>query len=395
MITFAVPPIGGKGWFGGWMYMQNLVRALAGGDATDIETVLFIGPDRFENPEIRLLADLPRTRVVSDPAFDETGLRCNVGWTLATGRNAAVLGAYNREKVDVALDPALYLGWRSEIPSIAWIPDFQHRHMPHMFSRGAYWKRDLGFRAQIGSAAAVMLSSEDAERDCLEFYPAAKGRTEVARFAVPVSDWPDADAAWARLRQEGIPEDFIFLPNQLWQHKNHGLAIAAAALLARRGSRRIILATGHGHDPRFPDYPDALKAQIRASGAEANFRLMGSVDHALVQAMMIGANALLNSSRFEGWSTTVEEGKSVATPLLLSDLRVHREQAPDAVFFGTDDAEALANAIDVAAPRSLASIRASLKSAASAGVTRQSEFAAKVAQIIRKAAHGALERRAL
>ena len=59
MIRFAIPPIGGKGWFGGWMYMQNLVRALSAGDNPDIETLLFVGPDRSSQPEIRALAKLP------------------------------------------------------------------------------------------------------------------------------------------------------------------------------------------------------------------------------------------------------------------------------------------------------------------------------------------------
>lgn len=384
MIRFAIPPIGGKGWFGGWMYMQNLVRALSAGDNPDIETLLFVGPDRSEQPEIRELANLPRTRVITDAAFDERRLRANLARTLATGRNALLLDAFARENVDVALDPALYMGWRSEIPTVAWIPDFQHRHMPQMFSRAAYWKRDLGFRALIASSTAIMLSSEDAERDCLQFYPAASGRTGVARFAVQVDDWPDAGAAWARLEQEGVPKDYVFLPNQLWQHKNHRLAIEAAAILAQQGSRRIILATGHGNDPRFPDYPDALRAQITASGAADNFRLLGSVDHALVRAMMVGANALLNPSRFEGWSTTVEEAKAVGTPMLLSDLGVHREQAPDAVFFATDDAAGLARAILAAEPRSLGTICHYLENAAGLRSARQSEFAAKVSDLVRR-----------
>lgn len=385
MIRFAIPPIGGKGWFGGWMYMQNLVRALAADGDPEIETLLFVGPDRSANAEVRALAELPRTHVITDPAFKEDKVRGGVARTLATGRNAPILNAYAREGVDVALAPAMYLGWRSEIPSIAWIPDFQHRHLPQMFDRVAWWKREIGFRAQVASSAAVMLSSEDAERDCLAHYPAARGRTGVARFAVQLDGWPDADEARARLRQEGIPEDFVFLPNQLWQHKNHGLAIDAAALLAQRGSGRVILATGHGYDPRFPDYPARLAARIAESGAGANFRLLGSVEHGLVQAMMICANALLNPSLFEGWSTTVEEAKAVGTPLLLSDLHVHREQSPDACFFSTNDAVALADAIAAAGPRSIKQIRSAVGTARLDARPRQSAFATAVSDLIIKA----------
>ena len=55
-------------------------------------------------------------------------------------------------------------------------------------------------------------------------------------------------------------------------------------------------------------------------------------------------DALINPSRFEGWSTTVEEAKSFGVPMILSDIDVHREQTGGvARYFGTDDPEALAN----------------------------------------------------
>ena len=38
--------------------------------------------------------------------------------------------------------------------------------------------------------------------------------------------------------------------------------------------------------------------------------------------------AVLQPSLFEGWSTTVEEAKSIGKTILLSDIPVHREQAP-------------------------------------------------------------------
>lgn len=386
MIRFAIPPIGGKGWFGGWMYMRNMVRALAEFGDADQETLLFLGPDRADDPYVRDLTDLPRTRVIIDPAFAEERVRSGIVQTLATGRNSPILDAYRREGVDVAFAPAIYHGWRSDVPAIAWFPDFQHRRLPHMFSRAGWWKRDIGFRAQVASSPIILLSSEDAERDCLSYYRGARGRTCVARFAVPVDSWPDADTAWARLRAEGVTEDFVFLPNQLWQHKNHMLAVEAAALLAQRGSSRVILVTGHGQDPRRPGYRAEIEARIAALGAGNHIRLLGSVDHGLVQAMMMGCNALVNPSRFEGWSTTVEEAKAVGTPMLLSDIPVHREQAPHAAFFGTDDAEALADAIASASPRPLGAIRASADQARKVTLQRQSDYAQTVARAIRQAA---------
>lgn len=386
MIRLAIPPIGGKRWFGGWMYMRNMVRALAEQGDLAIETLLFLGPDRADDRYVSDLAALPRTRIIIDPAFNEDQVRGGIGRTLTTGRNAPLLAAYSREGVHVAFSPAIYLGWRNEIPSIAWFPDFQHRRLPGLFDRATWWKRELGFRAQVASSSAILLSSKDAEADCLQYYPSAAGRTHVARFSVPIDSWPDARKAWAVLRGADVPKDFVFLPNQLWVHKNHGVVIEAARELKSRGSMRCILVTGHGVDPRHPAYGTELEERVAETGVASHYRIMGVVEHELVQAMMICANALLNPSRFEGWSTTVEEAKACGTPLILSDLRVHREQAPDARFFTADDVQGLANAIEGAPPRSLDTVVASMRVARAPTIERQRDFARMISTVAHTAA---------
>jgi glycosyltransferase involved in cell wall biosynthesis len=66
------------------------------------------------------------------------------------------------------------------------------------------------------------------------------------------------------------------------------------------------------------------------------------LDH--VYALLRSSMALINPSRFEGWSTTVEEAKSFGVPMILSDIDVHREQTGGPTrYFGVDDPEALAD----------------------------------------------------
>ncbi len=386
MIRFAVPPIGGQEWFGGWMYMRNLVRALALLGEDEIETVVFVGTDKADDPYIHELRTLPRTKVTIKPAFNADQLRGGTIRTLLTGRRERLLSAFREEKIDVALDWATYYGWRSDIPSIAWLPDFQHRALPHLFSRLAWLRRETGFRLQISSSSKVLLSSKAAQDDCHRFYPSSRGKTHVARFAVPIEGWPDPTSAKELVAAAGIPQNFVFLPNQLWHHKNHALAIDAAGILARRGSKTIIVATGRGSDPRRPSYRSELIDLIDQKGAGDNFTLLDGVGYDLVRAMMIRANALLNPSRFEGWSTTVEEAKAAGTPMLLSDLAVHREQAPDATFFGEDDPEALAEAIEALPVRSTDQIAEAGNVARSRNIENQAEFARSLVAAVRQSA---------
>ena len=211
MIRFAVPPIGGREWFGGWMYMRNLVRALAVYGDPEIETVVFVGADKSEDPFIREFRLLPRTRVVVDAAFNADRLRAHTLHTLVVGRKGPVLDAFCREQVDVALDWATYYGWRSEIPSIAWLPDLQHRALPQLFGRLAWLRREVGFRLQISASSRVLLSSKAAENDCHSFYSSAASKTHVAQFAIPIEGWPDPALAEKMVTAAGIPSDFVFI----------------------------------------------------------------------------------------------------------------------------------------------------------------------------------------
>jgi hypothetical protein len=60
---------------------------------------------------------------------------------------------------------------------------------------------------------------------------------------------------------------------------------------------------------------------------------------------------VIQPSRFEGWSTSVQDGRALGRPVICSDLPVHREQAPDALgHFGCDDPKALADILERAWP---------------------------------------------
>jgi hypothetical protein len=67
--------------------------------------------------------------------------------------------------------------------------------------------------------------------------------------------------------------------------------------------------------------------------------------------------AVINPSLFEGWSSTVEECKSIGKNMILSDIPIHKEQnPPDSLYFEPNNAEALSKLLqdvwlsDIATP---------------------------------------------
>jgi glycosyltransferase involved in cell wall biosynthesis len=82
---------------------------------------------------------------------------------------------------------------------------------------------------------------------------------------------------------------------------------------------------------------------ISKLGIRNNLVVLGMLPHAHLHQLMRQSLAVLQPSLFEGWSTTVEEVKSIGKRIIISDIPVHREQNPPrASFFSAQDAQQLA-----------------------------------------------------
>jgi glycosyltransferase involved in cell wall biosynthesis len=341
LLRVAFPYISRSLWAGGYNYQSNLFVALARYCPGEIAPVVFAGMNDG-SAELAALARIPGVDVVQSRTFDRR--RSSLVTALALGLDRAAATEFRAKNIDLVFENARFFGWRLPFPAIAWFPDFQHRQLPHLFSSPARWRRDVGFRIQIASGRRILLSSESAFRDFRKFYPSSTGNVSVVRFATqPAPDLLTANPGNV-IMEYGLPPKYFYLPNQFWRHKNHQVVVDALAILKRRGFEVVVAATGSTRDPREPDYFKSIMKQVEALGLGANFRYLGMIPADHVYALMRTSTALINPSRFEGWSTTVEEAKAFGAPMILSDIDVHREQTGrTSRYFGVDDPETLAN----------------------------------------------------
>ena len=326
---------------GVYNYYRNLFGALNRYRFGEFTPIVFAGKSD-DAGELASLASIPGVEVVQANAFDHRmrGLTMAV----ALGQDHAAIAAFKSKNVDVVIESARFFGWRMPYPAVAWFTDFQHRRLPQLFSSAARWRREGGFRLQIASGRFVMLSSESALRDCRAFYPTVAGRASVVRFASrPPAELLTQNPAEVTAQYQ-LPERFFFLPNQFWRHKNHKVVLDALSILKNRGLDIVIAASGAKDDPREPNYFEDIMKQVAERNLSSNFRYLGMIPSSHVYALLRVSAALINPSRFEGWSTTVEEAKSFGVPMILSDLDVHREQtAGKASYFEADSPAALAD----------------------------------------------------
>lgn len=287
----------------------------------------------------------------------------------------------------VALSHSSQVWKSSNIAMLGWIPDFQHRRLPDYFSLRSRRQRDRIFRRICRKSTRVIVSSECARRDLAQFEAGAANRARVLRF---VAEPPSADNVPKRAELEAaydLPETYLHLPNQFWAHKNHLAVIEALAILRGRGQRTVVLATGETNDHRRPGHFESLMQRVRELDVSELFRPLGVVPYPHVIGLMRHAKAVVNPSEFEGWSTTVEEAKSLGKRVLLSDIDVHREQDPSgAWFFAPNRPDELAEGIaSCITDRDESGDRLLAEQAREALPTRRMEFARTYEAIIRDA----------
>ncbi len=263
---------------------------------------------------------------------------------LAWGPEPAITAELRRQRIDVVFAPR-DLGPRFPLPLLCWVPDFQPLRMPEMYAPGEAWRLGRGLATIAAHASRVIVSSGDALSHFQRFAPGAAGKARVLSFVaqVPAGIY-DTDPTWVCERY-GLPAAFVYLPNQLWRHKNHGVVIDAVQQLRDRPEITVVC-TGQPRDARHLGYYEELQRRVAAAGLQRQFVMLGLIPHGDVYALMRQSVAVLQPSLFEGWSTSVEEAKSLGKRVILSDIAVHREQdPPGGLFFDPRDPAALAQAL--------------------------------------------------
>ncbi|MFT3767658.1 MAG: glycosyltransferase [Minicystis sp.] len=356
--TIGIVSLATPKWNAGGTFTGVVARALAGAVDPARERVVWIAAEGTTAPDgldlVALRDPGPRlaTRLLRQlsPALNRAGARVP-GAFAARARlglldPGSALAAARAAGVDVVAP--LY----TEVPpagigvgSVAWIPDFQHRFLPEFFSPEEVAARSVHHAALAARCERVLLSSEDVRTHFVRFHPEHADKARVAHFPSRFAWEPPSGDPRGVTAKYHLPEKFALVVNQFWAHKNHSLVVQAIAQAAARGLRVPVVMTGRPADARDPSNGTVsrLLQDIARAGLTNEVRVLGEVPFADLTSLLRTAALVIQPSRFEGWSTTIEDARALGRPVACSDLGVHREQAPDAVgFFGCDAPEALA-----------------------------------------------------
>lgn len=316
-----------KEYKGGINYFKNLMYAISKVES-HFNVFLFV-PENLEQEYIDLFspyATIVRTKVLNRKSFP---------WIVEKvierllHRNVFLLRILKEYKINV-VSHSNFFHRDKDIKVINWIPDFQSLHYPKLWS-----DKDLKdtlnlYHKIVKYSDKVVLSSYDALKDFKTFAPNFVAKAHVLQFVsqpdeIEVND----DTVAAILVKHGIKRNFFYLPNQFWSHKNHITAFKAIKILKDKGLNPLLVTSGFMMDYRTNNETfNILNNYIIANELSENILLLGLIPYQDVLTLFKSAIAILNPSLFEGWSSSVEESKSVGQTIVLSDIPVHREQNP-------------------------------------------------------------------
>ena len=325
-------------WMGGIVYISNLIKTLDFlKDEDKPEVFLFYRPDlrkflcEFNYPYINFI----------EWSFPSV-IKGNI-MSLLLGKNLfidKILGSYSLDTIFPIHDfPVRTL---TKVRLISWWADLQEKYYPEFFTPIQRLGRSLRVKRIIKNCNILIVSSQAVMDDFEQFYkPHDRLKIYVFHFVSVIDNIGNTFIDDLRVKYS-LPEKYFLVSNQFHKHKNHKVLLLALSKLKRMGVNVHIAFTG-----RFPTAPDSpylteLYKLIDENDLHNCITMLGLISRSDQLLLMRNSQAVIQPSLFEGWSTVIEDAKSLQVPVIASKLKVHIEQlGKDGCYFDPHDPEAL------------------------------------------------------
>lgn len=313
-----------ENWIGRTYYTLNLIKALNWVEDNKKPTIVLL-TDSKKNVEI----------VKSEtqyPYLDYIYFTVELK-TLKRGINKAFsyfgLTPFSNLTKDPNID-LLYPNYHRNIRSstlkkIYWVADFQEAFLPELFTEDQIQQRKSRQKQIAENGDFLVFSSKDSQGHYNDLYPVSKPEQFVLNFAVVHPNLEDYNEDLI-LSKYKLDQEYYFIPNQFWIHKNHITALKALKELKQQREDILFVFSGKEHDYRSKDHVQKLKAFVTEHGLENNTKFLGFIPREDQLIVLKNSLAVIQPSLFEGWSTVVEDAKAKNKFIFLSDLPVHYEQ---------------------------------------------------------------------
>jgi len=326
-------------WMGGIIYIINLVKTLNHLDDDEKpEIFLFYNPaleeflEEFDYPYLTLIR-------WSFPPMIKGWIK---SWILR--KNLFILKILKQYELNAVFPLQDYpVRTKTKVKLISWSPDFQQKYYPEFFTRMNRFGRNLRGRRTLRNTDDLVLSSHDAHKDLTKFFKVRASMAIHVYHFVSIIDEP-GEVNFEDLRSKyKLPEKYFLISNQFHKHKNHRAAFLAISKLKESGVKKHLAITGKF--PRASDSPylSELHKIIEENELQDQVTLLGIISRSDQLYIMKHSQAVVQPSLFEGWSTVIEDARSLQVPVVASSLNVNIEQlGENGIYFDPHNPDELA-----------------------------------------------------
>jgi len=320
-------------WIGGLYYVLNLLKAISLAKDQSIVCIALIG--KSTPKEILEVLD---SYQITQSNIEEFSILYRLVYRYPT-RIKKHLKGLGLDVVFPLLRPDENF-LKGPAKPVFWIPDFQHKFYPEYFTQEELNRRDSIYEQIAASNKTLILSSNDALGHFKQFFPQHNCQIQVLRFRSIIQ--PSEISSFDNIATKyPIEKPYFIVCNQFWQHKNHMVVVKAAQILANQKLSYSILFTGKA-DSQFPQVFDNVQSEI-AKHNLTNIHLLGFISREDQLQLMKKSLAVIQPSKFEGWSTVIEDARTLGTQVFASNIEVNKEQMQNnAAYFEADNAIQLA-----------------------------------------------------
>lgn len=331
-------------WLGGFNFVINLIKSLSLLKDKKIKPILII--DRKLPPGV--LEGLNIEIIKTNYFLKEKTYKRIFNKILISllGKSYIYEKLFKNLKIDVLSHTFLPLGKNSSLKSFPWIGDFQYYHYPENFSFKNRILKKINIYFARKHSNRIILSSKNARKDLKKISYNAYKKAIVNPFVFDLINIKKISSLRKIQKKYKLENNFFYLPNQYFIHKNHIIVLKALKHILQDDKNKniTIVSTGFNNDHRDPAHFSRLNSFIKKNKLSNNYKYLGIVPYEDMMSLIYHSIALINPSKFEGWSSSVEQAKSMGKKIILSNINVHKEQDPKrAEFFDKNNYHELAN----------------------------------------------------
>jgi glycosyltransferase involved in cell wall biosynthesis len=325
---------------GGIIYIINVVKTLNFLDDDEKpEIFLFYNPDlkkylnEFDYPYLNLI-EWPSPSIVNGN-ISSLLLRKNVFVE-------KILSNYSLDAVFPMHD--FPVRTKTNVKLVSWWADLQHKHYPAFFSKMQILGRNVRTRLILRNCDDLVVSSQDVLDDFARYYKLRKDlNVHVFPFVSVIDNLENINIDDLKTKYN-LPDKYFLVSNQFHKHKNHKVLLLTLAKLKEMGIRKHIAFTGKFPGATDSPYLAELHRIIEDNRLQDQVTMLGVISRNDQLQIMKHSQAVLQPSLFEGWSTVIEDAKSLQVPVIASDLKVNIEQLrKDGVYFSPNNPDELAS----------------------------------------------------